>query len=261
MNIVLYQVDAFTNKIFGGNPAAICPLTDWLDDALLQSIANENNLSETAYIVPEESGFRIRWFTPTTEVDLCGHATLAAAYVLFNELDYDGDTIEFFSRSGLLTVKKAGDYLCMDFPCQTAALSKEPKQLSAALGKKPETAFFDGSDYMAVFESESDIANLSPNLTLLSTIECRGIMATAVGDEVDFVSRFFAPRYGINEDPATGSAHCTLTPYWAQQLGKNKLAAKQLSPRGADFICELKNDRVMLSGQAQLYMVGEILLP
>ncbi len=260
MQIPLYQIDAFSSKTFGGNPAAVCPLKTWLSDTLLQNIAAENNLSETAFIIANETGYQIRWFTPTTEVALCGHATLASAYVIFHELDPLCDQIQFTSQSGPLSVTREHDWLVLDFPQQPASPCAMPDNLTAALGKAPHSAF-KATDYLFIYEREQDIRNLKPDFALLKQLDCRGIITTAKGDEVDFVSRFFAPAAGVNEDPVTGSAHCTLTPYWAEQLEQTQFLAQQLSSRGGELRCELKQDRVLIAGQAVQYLQGMIEIP
>jgi PhzF family phenazine biosynthesis protein len=257
MELTLYQIDAFTDQVFKGNPAAVCPLQGWLSDSDLQAIAAENNLSETAFYIPLVSGFHLRWFTPKAEVDLCGHATLATAFVIFNFSDYADSTIRFESRSGQLTVTKRDDWLVMDFPSQPAKPCATPQLLVEGLGKAP-IEVLSSEDYMAVFGTEEDVMALKPNFDALNKLDLRGVMVTAKGKEVDFVSRFFAPRYGINEDPVTGSAHCSLTPYWAGQLNKTKLSARQVSERTGYIECELKGNRVLLSGKAVKYMEGKI---
>lgn len=257
MELTLHQIDAFTDKVFRGNPAAVCPLDSWLTDTDLQAIAEENNLSETAFYVPAEVGFHLRWFTPKAEVDLCGHATLAAAYVIFNFSDYTENIVNFKTRSGKLTVTKSNDLLVMDFPSQPGKPCETPRLLIEGLGNEP-VEVLSSEDYLAVFENEDDVIALKPNFDALSKLDQRGVIVTAEGENVDFVSRFFAPRYGINEDPVTGSAHCALTPYWAGRLNKTKLSAKQVSTRTGTLECELKGDRVFLSGKAVDYMKGTI---
>jgi len=259
MEMTLYQIDAFADKVFKGNPAAVCPLDRWLSDTDLQAIAEENNLSETAFYVPAEAGFHLRWFTPKAEVDLCGHATLAAAFVIFNFSDYADDTVKFETRSGELVVSKNNELLVMDFPSQPGKPCATPPLLVEGLGKTP-IEVLSSEDYMAVLENEDDVAALKPNFNTLSKLDLRGVMVTAKGKDVDFVSRFFAPRYGINEDPVTGSAHCALTPYWADRLNKTKLSARQVSKRSGYIECELKGSRVFLSGKAVKYMEGKIKL-
>lgn len=257
MKIRQYQVDAFTEKLFAGNPAAVCPLDAWLDDSLLQAIAEENNLSETAFFVPIENGFQLRWFTPLAEVDLCGHATLAAAHVLFEELDYEHSAIEFDTRSGKLFVGKMKGRLVMEFPAVQASYCDTPKALIEGLGQTP-TEVLAADDYLAVFETEEQVLALSPDSVKLAQLDRRGVIVTAPGKNVDFVSRFFAPKLGIPEDPVTGSAHCALTPYWAPKLGKTSLQAFQASRRGGYLECELRGDRVLLTGSAVTFMKAEI---
>lgn len=257
MKIAYYEVSAFTSHPFGGNPAGVCPLDTWLPDATLQGIAANNNLAETAFLVPRDTDFELRWFTPTTEVDLCGHATLAAALVLFTERAWPTESIRFHTRSGALAVSLEGDRLSMDFPALPAQTCAAPKALVRGLGAKP-VAVFKARDYLAVFASEAEVRTLKPDFTALQTLDCLGIIVTAPGEDCDFVSRFFAPSAGINEDPATGSAHCTLVPHWARQMGKSKLFARQVSPRGGEFFCELGGDRVRISGRAVLYLKGSL---
>ena len=258
MNLPIYQVDAFTDHVFGGNPAAVCPLESWLPDQTMQSIATENNLSETAFIVPLNGGYHIRWFTPVYEVDLCGHATLASAFVIFNHLDYQGEEIVFHSRSGELRVQKSGDQMVMNFPADIISEVSIPETLAASFNITPRSAYKGKTDYLLIYESESDIQNLTPDFSLMRKTEARGVIVSAPGDEVDFVSRFFAPLAGVDEDPVTGSAHTTLTPFWVNQLGKNPLSARQISARGGVLACRLEGERVFLTGQAQLYLTGNI---
>lgn len=260
MKIKQYQVDAFAQRVFEGNPAAVCPLERWPDDHLLQAIAEENNLSETAFLVPSAKGFRLRWFTPVREVDLCGHATLASAHVLFEILGYDRPAITFETRSGDLTVERRGSLLTMDFPALRPRPCVAPDALVEALGQRP-IEVLAADDYIAVFDSEAVIHALSPDQTKLRALDLRGVAVTAPGDQVDFVSRFFAPKYGIPEDPVTGSAHCELTPYWATKLNKTRLQARQVSRRGGDVACELHGERVALAGSAVLCMEAEIHVP
>jgi PhzF family phenazine biosynthesis protein len=260
MKIKQYQVDAFSSKIFGGNPAAVCPLDTWLDDELLQAIAAENNLSETAFFVPTEQGFHLRWFTPVAEVSLCGHATLATAHVLFEILDYAKTNIAFTTLSGTLNVTRNGSMLLMDFPAVPAQYCTAPAALLAGLGVHSE-AVLAADDYFVVVADEATVRAIQPDFGKLAELDLRGVCVTAHGDDVDFVSRFFAPKFGIPEDPVTGSAHCTLAPYWAEKLGRNKLQARQISKRGGDIQCELKGNRVSLAGYAVTFMQAEILLP
>jgi PhzF family phenazine biosynthesis protein len=259
MKIKMFQVDAFTEQLFGGNPAAVCILDKWLPEPLMQSIAEENNLAETAFITTDVNGFSIRWFTPTVEVDLCGHATLAAAHVIFNYFDYADNEIIFHSiRSGILKVKRHGALLSLDFPADKFKPVTTPRVLEEALGIEPMATYKGKTDYMAVLPSEQDVVRLKPDFALLGTLEGRGVIVTAMGDTVDFVSRFFAPQSGINEDPVTGSAHTTLTPYWAGELNKTKLTAMQLSARKGHLWCRSLGDRVEISGHAVTYMRAEI---
>lgn len=257
MKIVQYQVDAFADRVFEGNPAAVCPLRAWLDDSVLQAIAAENNLSETAFFVPSGSGFQLRWFTPVAEVDLCGHATLASAHVLFEHFAFLERTIEFATRSGRLTVERSNGLLVMDFPARPPEPCHAPEALIAGLGRHP-IEVLAGDDYIAVFDSEDDVLALSPDPAKLNQLDRRGVVATAPGTSVDFVSRFFAPKLGIPEDPVTGSAHCELAPYWAVRLGRADMRARQVSRRGGSVACGLRGDRVLLSGNAVTFMVAEI---
>jgi len=256
--IPLFQVDAFTNQLFRGNPAAVCITDKWLSDDLMQQIAAENNLAETAFIVPMGSDFGLRWFTPEIEVDLCGHATLAAGYVLFYYYNIKDNVIHFHSKnSGILNVKRDGDLLTLDFPVDEIHPCEIPNELTRASIHPVET-WKGKTDYMLVFSSQEEIESFKPDMNILNQIEARGIIITAPGKETDFVSRFFAPRSGVPEDPVTGSAHTTLTPYWALKLHKTELTARQLSKRKGDLNCKLNGDRVEITGQARLYLVGEI---
>lgn len=257
MKLTQYQVDAFTDQVFSGNPAAVVPLSSWPDDALLQAIAEENNLSETAFFAPSAKGFHLRWFTPVKEVDLCGHATLATAHVLFEILGYTKQVIIFETRRGELLVKKKGKRLEMDFPASPPTPGGIPEALAQGLGRRP-LEVLAADDYLAVFASEEAVRALIPDQALLSQLDLRGVIITAPGTGVDFVSRFFAPKFGIPEDPVTGSAHCTLAPYWAARLGKNILTARQVSKRGGNISCEVQTDRVLLSGCAVTFMEAEI---
>ncbi len=263
MQIPIYQIDAFTNSPFQGNPAAVCPLDAWLADDVLQAVAMENNLSETAFIVPEGDGFHLRWFTPAVEVDLCGHATLATGHLILNRLSPERDGVSFETRSGTLQVQRAGGDLAMDFPvlAPLAAVEPEPALLSA-MGATPQECLpvrkMHGAPYfMLVFETEAQVAALAPSFSSLGA----NVIATAPGDKVDFVSRFFAPLSGIDEDPVTGSAHCTLAPYWANRLDKSDLVARQISARGGDIGCRLLGERVILTGRCAFYMEGRIEVP
>ena len=257
MRISLYQIDAFASKLFEGNPAAVCPLDEWLPEETMQLIAAENNLSETAFFVPRNQGFHIRWFTPVSEVDLCGHATLASAYVLFNILDYEKDRIEFESRSGLLAVSRDNGWIIMDFPAQPPISCDTPEEIIAAFSKAP-VECLKSEDYIVVFEHETDVAMANPDMELLKKLDLRGIAITANSSQYDFVARFFAPRYGIPEDPVTGSAYTQLAPYWASRIGSKKLSAKQLSSRGGELLCEVVDDRVLIYGKARQYLLGQI---
>jgi PhzF family phenazine biosynthesis protein len=259
IQIPFYQVDAFTDQLFGGNPAGVCPLKEWIPDLKMQKIATENNLSETAFFVPENDGYRIRWFTPKVEVDLCGHATLASGHVLFNHLDYPEDLIRLESKSGLLVVKRVRDNLILDFPAASFEKIDPPEKLVSALGKEP-LEVYRSTDYMVLFSSEKEITNLQPDFQLLSRLNIRGIIVTAPGNEVDFVSRFFAPAVGIDEDPVTGSAHTILAPFWAKKLLKNELTALQLSERKGKLSCKYLHNRVEITGKAITYMSGNIYL-
>ena len=259
MELNLYQIDSFTDTPFEGNPAAVIPLKTWLPDNIMQSIAEENNLSETAFFVPNNKGFHIRWFTPKTEVDLCGHATLAAAYVLFNIQGYNKERIEFESKSGTLTVLQKDNWLVMDLPAQPPIPCDVPDEIVKAFDKVP-IECLRSEDYIAVFETESDILSIKPDIDYLKKLDLRGVIITAKSRQYDFVSRFFAPKYGIDEDPVTGSAHTQLIPYWARKLGKITMQAKQVSSRGGEIFCELHNDRVLISGKAVKFLEGKIQL-
>ena len=261
MQLSLYQVDAFTDRVLGGNPAAVCPLEQWLDDATLQRIAEENNLSETAYFVKEGDGYRLRWFTPAVEVDLCGHATLAAAWVLFNELGERAETLRFFTRSGELSVRRDGERLAMDFPLKQPRQISPPPGLSEALGCTIE-ALYVTDDYLVVVDDAQVIEALSPDFAALARFDVRGIAVTATGTRHDFVSRWFGPRVGVNEDPVTGSAHTSLAAYWSARLGKQHLTAEQGGARKGQLHCTVQdNGRVIISGQAALYLRGTLFLP
>ncbi|MDF4220047.1 PhzF family phenazine biosynthesis protein [Maribacter sp. M208] len=256
----IYQIDAFTSKLYGGNPAAVCILESWLDTSLMQQIAAENNLAETAFAVAKDDHYELRWFTPEVEVDLCGHATLATAFVLYNHYDYQENTLRFISpRSGELLVQKDDSgLLTMDFPADELIAVSEQANISEAIGKTPTKTFKGKTDYMLIYETQEEIEAMQPNFHLLNELDCRGVIITAKGNDVDFVSRFFAPQCGIPEDPVTGSAHTTLTPYWSEKLNKKVMTAKQLSERGGDIQCEYHGDRVKISGNGVCYLVGEI---
>ncbi|MGF7174210.1 PhzF family phenazine biosynthesis protein [Azospirillum doebereinerae] len=263
MRLPIYQVDAFTDRVFAGNPAAVVPLESWLPDAQLQAIAAENNLAETAYVLRGEDAFELRWFTPAVEVDLCGHATLATAFVLSTLLEPGRDRLDFVTRqAGTLTVTREGDLFTLDFPSRPAepVASPDPR-LAAALGGPAPSAILAGRDYLVVYDNEEQVRALSPDMGALAKLDRFAVCATAPGKGgVDFVSRFFAPAQGIPEDPVTGSAHCTLIPYWAERLGKTTLTARQVSARGGELACALAGDRVKIGGKAVLYLEGSIVV-
>jgi len=262
MKLSLYQVDAFTDKLFGGNPAAVIPLEQWIDDTLMQQLAVENNLSETVFFVPAAAGqdhdYHIRWFTPAAEINLCGHATLASAYVLYNKLGYTKPAIRFHCKSGLLVVTRQGDMISMDFPAwKPAPLTEYPADLVSALGYLPFVQVSKYRDFLVELENEEAVLNCQPDFTLLKKLGEK-VIITAPGRQADFVSRFFASVVGIDEDPVTGSAHSQLVPYWAEKLGKTTLQAQQLSQRGGTLYCEHRGDRVMMAGKCVFFMKGEI---
>jgi PhzF family phenazine biosynthesis protein len=262
MELTIYQIDAFTNKVFGGNPAAICPLATWLPDDVMQAIAMENNLSETAFFVPVKStennnDFHIRWFTPVTEVNLCGHATLATAFVIFTILDYNNDTLSFESRSGTLTVTRNNDWFEMDFPSQPPSPCKTPEEIHNAF-KQSIVESLRSEDYIVVLENEQAVLAANPDLNAISKLDLRGVAITAPGKQHDFVTRFFAPKYGINEDPVTGSAFTQLIPYWSDRLNNTSLTARQVSHRGGEVLCRYNGNRVSIAGQAVKYLQGTI---
>jgi PhzF family phenazine biosynthesis protein len=259
MKIPIFQVDAFASESFSGNPAAVCLLDDWLVDSVLQSIAQENNLSETAFLVPHGEGFKLRWFTPVTEVALCGHATLASALVVFDSLSWPADSITFQTRkSGDLVVTKRNGLLEMDFPATESIPLPAPAGLEEAMGIEASEVFQAGEDLMLRLADEDQIRALNPKMHRLFELDFRGIIATSDSDHCDFVSRFFAPRSGVAEDPVTGSAHCALVPYWSQLLGKSELHARQISQRGGELFCQNRGERVRIAGNAVLYLHGEI---
>lgn len=255
MSIPYYQIDAFTSSLFSGNPAGVCILADWLPDATLQSIAAENNLAETAFVVQRGPFFDLRWFTPTLEMDLCGHATLASAHVLFRHLGYRDAVVPFQTRAGELTVTRNEELLTLDFPARPASLCETPTELREGLGLAPQSVA-KARDYLAIFDTERTVRELRPDMAALMRLDCLGIIATAPGDDCDFVSRFFAPRAGVLEDPVTGSAHCTLIPYWAERLGRSRLRALQVSARGGELFCENRGERVGIAGRAVTYSSG-----
>ena len=257
MTIPYYEVLAFTSELFAGNPAGVCILSEWLPDQLMQKIATENNLAETAFLIEREHHYDLRWMTPAVEVDLCGHATLASAHVIFNYLGRRRDTVNFQSRSGELNVDRIDDRLVLDFPAQPASPCHPPPLLAKSLRARP-VEVFKGGDYVAVFERQKDIAAIAPDFTGLARLDGRGVVVTAPGDDCDFVSRFFAPAAGIPEDPVTGSTHCALIPYWSKRLGRTKLHARQISPRGGELFCEDRGARVGIGGTAVTFLEGTL---
>jgi PhzF family phenazine biosynthesis protein len=257
MQLAIYQVDAFADRLFAGNPAAVCPLEAWLPDAAMQAIAAENNLSETAFFVPRGDDYDLRWFTPTIEIDLCGHATQASGFIVMTRLAPERATVQFHTRSGPLTVTRRGDLFELDLPSRPPEPCAMSPRFLAALGRRP-AQVLGAKMYLAVYESEGEVAALTPDLGALTEIDRDGVIVSAPGRDCDFVSRYFAPHAGIPEDPVTGSAHCTLVPYWAARLGKTKLHARQISRRGGELFCELAGDRVRLAGRAALYLEGRI---
>ncbi|MGE0118254.1 MAG: PhzF family phenazine biosynthesis protein [Dongiaceae bacterium] len=257
MQLSLYQVDAFTDRLFAGNPAAVCPLDTWLPDAAMQAIAAENNLSETAFFVPRGADYDLRWFTPTVETDLCGHATLASGFVVMTRLTPQRSSVRFHTRSGPLTVTRQGDMFAIDLPAQPPEPCAMPPNLVAALGRKP-AQVLGAVKYLAIYDSEEEVAALAPDLAAWAHADRDGVIVSALGRNCDFVSRYFAPHAGIPEDPVTGSAHCTLMPYWAKRLGKTRLHTRQISARGGELFCELKGDRVVIAGHAAFYLEGRI---
>jgi len=260
MRFPIFQIDAFASRPFTGNPAAVAVLKNWLPDHVMQAIAIENNLAETAFILKGQDSWEIRWFTPELEIDLCGHATLASAFVVFNELGFLGDSLRFKSMSGMLQVNRKGSDLVLDFPSRPPVSCATPAGLLEALGLslRPVSK---ARDHFVVLGSEAELALLKPDFKALDKVDCFSVIVTAPGDSVDFVSRFFTPLAGIPEDPVTGSAHCTLIPYWAERLGKMQMTARQISRRGGDLACELKGDRVAIGGRAFKVMHGEFVLP
>ena len=256
----IYQVDAFNNQLFKGNPAAVIPLEKWISEELMQSIAEENNLSETVFFVKNKNTFDIKWFTPTCEIDLCGHATLAAAHIIFSELNFDKKALEFTSESGKLVVTKNDDWYTLNFPSEKIKEVETLSILESALKTKVLKCYQGTWKLLVELENETAITNLKPNFSLLSELESSGIIVTAKGDSVDFVSRFFAPKIGINEDPVTGSAHTLLIPFWSKKLNKTNLNAIQLSKRVGILKCEYLNERVEMSGQAVTYLKGKLKL-
>jgi PhzF family phenazine biosynthesis protein len=261
MQLRLFQVDAFTSRVFGGNPAAVVPLAAWLPDATLQSIATENNLSETAFLVGAAGDYHIRWMTPEDEVDLCGHATLASAWVVFNELERGRREVRFRSKSGPLRVTAEGERLTLDFPSRPPSPAEASlAAVAAALGARPR-AVLASRDYLAVLETEAEVRALKPDMAKVAALDRMAVIATAPGGDCDFVSRFFVPSLGIPEDPVTGSAHCTLVPYWSKRLGKKSLFARQVSARGGELWCEDRGERVAIAGRCVKYLEGTIEVP
>ena len=260
MEYNIYQINAFSNKIFSGNPAAVCPLNQFLTDEMMQAIAAENNLSETAFYVKNNNAYNIRWFTPNGEVDLCGHATLAASYVIFNEENSEKNDITFNSKSGSLYVKKLkGNSIQLNLPRRDIETSHLIPGLVESFGNKPQEVYRYRNDYMLIYDNPEKIQSIAPDFALLKSLDIRAVMISSTGHNgYDFVSRFFSPKSGINEDPVTGAAHCMLAPYWSTILGKSKLSARQLSHRGGDIWCEVTDDRVFLSGYATPYMKGKL---
>jgi PhzF family phenazine biosynthesis protein len=261
MQVPYYEVDAFTNRVFAGNPAGVCIVDRWLPDELMQAIAAENNFSETAFVLKEGDHYRLTWFTPAMEVDLCGHATLAAAFVLLRDFELKRDRIVFHTKTDELIVeKRGGDLLAMDFPSRMPEPCQLPGALIEGLRAEPKEVHR-SRDYMAVFETEAEVRRLAPDFAKLAELDCLCIIATAPGEEADFISRVFAPAAGVDEDPVTGSTHCTLIPYWARRLNKSSLHAFQISPRGGEIFCEDRGDRCTIAGSAVIYMQGTITVP
>ena len=257
MKLKLYQIDAFTQTVFGGNPAAVIPLDSWLDDAILKQIASENNLSETAFFVHNNTEIELRWFTPVAEVNLCGHATLASAFVLFEELGFIGNVIHFSTKSGILEVRKKENAFELNFPADSIE-KIDGSDYKNLFDIPPQEIWKGKEDVLLLFQSEAEVSKIKPNLALIANTPFRGVIATAVGDEVDFVSRFFTPQLGIDEDPVTGSAHTTLIPFWAKRMHKTRFEAKQISRRGGELDCQLNGNRVYIAGNAVRYLKGEI---
>lgn len=254
-----YHVDAFTGRLFGGNPAGVCLLETWPADDVLRRIAAENNLSETAFLLDQGEQYALRWFTPAIEVDLCGHATLASAHIVFTVLKPQAAEVAFDTRSGRLTVRRASDLLIMDFPARPADVAPPPPALLRGLGPPPREVL-KARDFLCVYDHEDEVRGLRPDFGALAQVDCLGVIATAPGSDADFVSRFFAPRAGLNEDPVTGSAHCTLVPYWSHRLKKKELLAHQVSTRGGELYCTDRGDRTLIAGHAVTYMEGTLRL-
>ncbi|HYV92431.1 MAG TPA: PhzF family phenazine biosynthesis protein [Chitinophagales bacterium] len=260
MKLPIFQVDAFTDKLFGGNPAAVVPLNNWLPDETMQSIAAENNLSETAFFISSEEDYDLRWFTPAVEVPLCGHATLAAAHVMFHHMNYVRDEIRFHSQSGLLKVRRDGDWITLDFPADAVKRAEAPENLVEALKVTPKEIWKGKENYLIVLNSAEEVYNTHPDFVMLKAIGGHGFVITSKGNDTDFISRYFVPSFGINEDPVTGYAHCALIPYWSNVLEKNEMRARQVSKRGGYLKCKLNGDRVEISGQAVTYLTGDIVI-
>lgn len=258
MKLTMYQVDAFTDKLFGGNPAGVVPLQEWLDDETMQKIALENNLSETAFFVKEENHYHIRWFTPTSEVPLCGHATLGSSFVIFNFIEKENQKLFFNSKSGELIVERKDDLLSLNFPAAKPEPVEMTDQFLNAFPFKPIEVLYAKDTYLFLFENEKQIREMKPDYNAIANINAHAVIVTAKGDEVDFVSRFFAPKIGINEDPVTGFAHTLLTPFWSEKLNKKEMSALQVSPRGGTLFVENMGERVKISGKGVLYLTGEI---
>ncbi len=257
MQLPLYQVDAFAERAFAGNPAAVCPLDAWLPDATMQAIAAENNLSETAFFVANGEGYDLRWFTPAAEIDLCGHATLASAFVIEHFLSPGRTRLRFATKSGVLEVTRDGERFALDLPARPPQACTPPAGIAAALGRQPAEILF-ANAYLALFDEARSVAELQPDLAAIAKLDSDGLIVTAPGEDVDFVSRYFAPHVGIPEDPVTGSTHCALIPYWSRRLGKTRLEARQVSRRGGKLFCEDRGERVIVAGHAVLYLEGRI---
>jgi len=260
VNIPIFQVDAFTDKMFSGNPAAVCLLEEWLTDNQMQAIAAENNLSETAFLVAQGDDYALRWFTPQCEVKLCGHATLASAFVIFTSVQPSRTSVRFDTQSGVLAVERRHDLLVLDFPAAMPAVCDSPAALVQGLKDAPQVILSTADNYFAVYVSEREVRAIQPDSVALKLLHPRGVAVTSPGETTDFVSRYFAPSYGITEDPVTGSTHCSLVPYWSGRLRKTQLHGRQVSSRGGDLHCELRDSRVLIAGRAIQYMRGTICL-
>lgn len=260
MTLPIYVVDAFTSKLFSGNPAAVVPLKTWLDDVTLQNIASENNLSETAFFVKEETNYHIRWMTPVNEVPLCGHATLASAFIIFNYIEKDSTQVKFMSKSGELIVDREDELLSLNFPTNKSKKIEVSDAIRNCFDKEPIEVMKNGFYILIIFDSEEYIRNVNPDFELVKKIYEHGVIISAKGSQTDFVSRMFAPNEGINEDPVTGSSHTVLVPYWSEKLGKKKFRALQVSKRGGELFCEELGERTKISGRAVLYSMGNLFL-